>query len=353
MSAPIYIAGGGLVVSKEADLGYATGNNAITFNAGNLGSLIMTGTGFSSAAKNISLVGNGTLDVGINGQASASAVWGGLISGPGNLALNINGTLTLTNPANTYTGGTLINGGTLVVAANSNNNFSASASILVGSVSTQTATVLDATQLTAAGGFQLHSGQLLAGWGTVKPPSAGLIVTPGSTISAGDGATETGKLTTTGTQIWDGGGTYVWKLNLLNPGLPNSFNNTKTGATWDELTMSALTLAATPADPFNIQVVALPSGTSSFNPTENYRWVAAYMPSGQAGGNLANAFVLNYSGFARFDMNGTFSAAFDSTDDPGFTDLVISYTAVPEPSALMLLGAGAAGLVLGRRRRRA
>lgn len=349
-SAPVYIQSGVLMVSKEADLGNATGNNAITFPLGSTGDLDMTGTSttFSMSDKGIQLLGTGTLTVGYLGS-SGTATLGGVISGAGNLQLGISGALTLTNPANTYTGTTSITGGTLYLSANSNNNISGSSMIVVGTSSSYSATVLDATQLTASGGFQLHSGQTLAGWGTLKPPSGGLVVSPGSTISAGDGVSQTGKLTTTGEQIWQGGGTYLWKLNLSSAGTANSFNNTKTGAGWDELTMNSLSITASSANPFNIEITAVGNtNDATFDSTKSYRWVAANMPAGQATGNLANVFALNVSGFP--SLNGTFSASIDSTDDPGYTDLVISYAATPEPSALTLVAAGVGCTLLRRRR---
>jgi fibronectin-binding autotransporter adhesin len=348
-TAPVYIQSGGLSVSRDVDLGYASGPNAITFPVGSTGWLQLTGTAFSTSTKGISLLGKGTIDV---YQATESASAGGVISGPGDLQKTGYGTLTLTNAANTYTGTTGIYGGTLALTAASNNNIPSSPLILVGSKSART--ILDATQLTAPGGFQLRAGQMLAGYGTVKPPADGLVVGPGSVISGGDGVSATANLTTAGTQVWSGGGTYQWKINLSYAGTTGAFNNSKSGGPWDQLTMNALTVTATPANPFNIQVVGLTSPTLSnnFDPTKSYRWVAANMPVGQATGNLANTLAVNYAGFSSYNMPGSFSAAFDSTDDPGFTDLVISYSPTPEPSALALAGLSAGGLLLRRRRTR-
>ena len=343
-TAPVYIQAMTLSVAHDYDLGQATGNDAITFPTACVGTLQFTGNAFTSA-KGISLLGNGVLST---GTGTDTATLAGLVSGPGGLTKS-GGTITLANAANTYTGMTVIGSGTLALSAASNNNIASSSMILAGEQGS--GGILDASGLSAPGGFQLQAGQTLAGFGTVKPPSGGLVVSAGATISGGDAATKTGNLTTSGLQVWNGGGTYLWKIDLTNAGTAGGFNNDKSGAHWDQLTMSALTVAATGGSPFNLQIAGLPgTGTNTFDPTKNYSWVAANMPTGTAGGNLTNALVLNYSGFEDYKLPGSFSAAFDSTSDPGFTDLVITYTGNPEPAALVLFAPAAGALMLRRRR---
>ena len=344
--APVYLLGATLSVAQDYNLGYASGNNAITFPVGSAGALQLTGTQFTTS-KGISLLGNGIID------ATGSASIAGLVSGPGGFQSIGNGTLALSNLLNTYAGMTAVGLGTLALVANSNNNIPNSLIILAGDTPGSGAT-LSAVGLTAAGGFQLRAGQTLAGFGSVAAPTAGLIVSSGATISGGDAVSRTGNLTTSGRQTWNSGGEYLWKIDLTNPGNPATLNNDKSGAHWDQLTMSALTVAATGNSPFDLQILGLTgTGTGAFDPTKNYSWVAANLPTGSASGNLAGAFSLNVSGFSNYKVPGSFSAAFDSADDPGFTDLVISYTAVPEPTAFALFAPLSAGLLLRRRRRAA
>jgi fibronectin-binding autotransporter adhesin len=343
-TAPTFLESGLISVAQDYNLGYATGNDAITFPVGSSAKLQVTGPQFTSN-KGVSLLGNGII------QATQPALFSGLVSGPGSLEATGPGPLTLSNANNTYTGMTVASG-VLALQANSNNNIPNSSIILAGAPGSGSGNVLDATGLIAPGGFQIHAGQTLAGFGTVKAPAAGVVIPAGATISGGDGASRTGNLTTIGTQVWAGGGTYAWKIDLTNAGTVGAFNSDKSGTHWDQLSIGALNVASTGSNPFDIQVVGLPgTGTNAFDPAKNYQWVAANVPAaGAVSGNLFASLAVSYSGFENYKLPGTFSAAFDGTSDPGYTDLVISYTATPEPTALMLL-APAAGCLLLRRRR--
>jgi fibronectin-binding autotransporter adhesin len=341
-SAPVNLLSGTLSVAQDYDLGYATGGGAITFPAGGTAALRMTGNQFSTS-KGISLQGNAIFI-----PYQIAATFAGPISGPGGLQVQ-GDALTFSNPANTYSGMTVVDSVSLYLSANSNNNIPNSSMILAGSGAVANPT-LNASGLTAPGGFQLHAGQTLAGIGTVVPPAAGLVVSSGAVISAGDGVSRTGRLATSGLQIWNGGGEYLWKIDLTNAGTPGALNTDKSGAHWDQLTMSNLSVAANSSNPFQIQIDGLTgSGTNTFDPTRNYAWVVANMPVGAATGNLVGAFTLSVSGLSNYKIPGSFSAALDSTADPGFTDLLITYTATPEPTALTLLFP-AAGFLLVRRR---
>lgn len=94
---------GTLSVSADANLGAASGD--ITFNAGTLAV-----TDSFTSARNVTLNGNGTFDV----AGSKTLALGGTLQGPGQLVKNGAGTLALSG-SNTYTGGTVINAGTLSV----------------------------------------------------------------------------------------------------------------------------------------------------------------------------------------------------------------------------------------------
>jgi autotransporter-associated beta strand protein len=115
------------------------------------------------------LLGENTLTV----NNTANTVFGGTISGAGSLDISGAGTLTLSG-TNTYTGGTTINGGTLVlsVPAGATSVVSNSASISVSSGAT-----LDVSGVSS--GFQVVSGQMLGGSGAVNGTTT---IDPGATL---------------------------------------------------------------------------------------------------------------------------------------------------------------------------
>lgn len=347
-SAPVFMQSSTLSVAQDYDLGYATGTGAITFPLGSSATLQLTGAQFTTT-KGISLQGNGVF---YTASSADHAVLGGVISGVGSLRKTGPGTIVL-SAQNTYSGMTAVDGGTLNLhEPTSNNNIPDSWLILAGA-SAATGGILDASDLAITGGFQLRAGQTLAGFGTVDLASfAQLTVSSGSTISAGDGVAQTGRLYTAGGQTWNGGGTYLWKIDLTNAGTAGAFNSDKTGAHWDQLTMTSLAVAATSANPFQINIVGLPgTGTNDFNPSSSYKWVAANTPSATLAGNLFNSLKVSVSGFSNYKTSGSFSAAFAPTGDPGFEDLVITYSPVPEPTSILLLAPAGCVLVLRLRRR--
>ncbi len=105
------VTSGTLSVSADANLGGPASGVAL-----NNSMLLMTGsTNFTlGSGRAISLTGSSSLDV-VSGQSAAIA---GVLSGGGTLIKTDSGTLTLTN-SNSYSGGTLIDGGILAVAGDS------------------------------------------------------------------------------------------------------------------------------------------------------------------------------------------------------------------------------------------
>ena len=101
------INGGRLQISVDGDLGNATGS--VTFGAG-------TNTlGLSAAvnsSRNVTLIGTGLFNT-----TAGTSTWSGIFSGGGVLEKTGTGTLALTNASNSYSGGTMINGGTLQISA--------------------------------------------------------------------------------------------------------------------------------------------------------------------------------------------------------------------------------------------
>jgi len=143
----------------------------------------------------------------------------------------------------------------------------------------------------------------LGGGATVAPGTA-----PGTSI---------GTLSISQGVTWGSSGNYNWQM-LSGTGTAG------TGTSWDVLTVGGtLTIAATPADPFKINLWTLTStstagdvsGTAAnFNPAQNYTWKIAGA-SGGVSGFAANKFLINTSattgtgGFSNGLAGGTFSVA--------------------------------------------
>ena len=247
------------------------------------------------------------------------------------------------------------------------------------------------------------NGGLLAGSGGVGNGNNLLTVNPGGTIGAGANAATAGTLTS-GAQTWasnsTSAGTYAWKLTgAVNgygtPGAaPGSGGSGAIGGgtgvegiDWDQLSMSssnASTLDLSQAGGTNASFNIAVSTLGSFNSGgSSYSWVIAqvagnnsillpgsptvgtasggtvsvpgtdlttYSPTGGGGSYI---FALNTNGFT--DNGGAVtSSAFtlEAMNIGGNEDLVLDYTATPEPGTTILVLCGAVPMLMGRRRRR-
>ncbi|MCX5787471.1 MAG: autotransporter-associated beta strand repeat-containing protein [Elusimicrobia bacterium] len=175
--------GGVVNINSDSSLGAAAG--ALTFAGGTLQLKLATPV---SSARDISLAGNGTFDT--NGNASTLS---GIISGPGSFTKGGAGTLTLSpSAANTYTGGTIINSGTLSIGDDSYLGSGGAVTLNGGSLEA-TNTIISARTFT------------MSGTGTIDTQTFG--VTLGGLVNGGGVLTKegTGTLTLTGTSNSYGG----------------------------------------------------------------------------------------------------------------------------------------------------
>jgi hypothetical protein len=355
--------GGGIVSGSPTgttvvtdNIGYASATTAPTIAAnGNWSSSVPLVLANSSAGAPTFQTGNAT------GTGYSIALSGNL-SGGGGLNVTGNGTLTVSGN-NTYTGNTTL------VSGYSGSLFANSATSSLGT------------------GFVKVNGGLLAGNGTITNGANALTVNGLGSIGAGGNATTIGQLTT-GAQVWNGNGTYVWKLSTT---LGNSTVARGSGASgllgggtgvegtnWDLLNITTGNLSLSTLNS-NSPFYIAPIGNITSSPSDGYSWIIAQsagvnsilLPTGlsytagnvttnMAGSDLTNGgsggiFVLNTANF--LDQGTSVEPSSFTLEAVNFgssEDLVLDYTynAAPEPGTAMLVLAGGLPMLMARRRRR-
>ena len=317
-AAPITVNAGGTAITQDGrqDAGLLTLNGGTLASAGTIGDASWTFGRFSD--KKLLVTANSTVSadkVGFRNGATIEVASGSKLDFTGTISDNSDGASSVIKTgsgslvlsgANSYTGTTTVNGGTLVVNGN---------------------------QSAATGAVTVSSGATLKGSGTVG----------GNTTISGThapGAVGTpGQQTFAGTLTYNSGSIFEWDLNAAtnDPGA-----NTSNSGTYGQVAATG-TVGGTSS--FKV-VLGTNSFTSAFWDT-NKTWTNIFTGSGVTTGTLANL-------FGTFDT----STGVDSTGHVAgqgyFTfnsSNTLTWTAVPEPTSALaglLLGAG-----LLRRRRSA
>ncbi len=310
---------------QNVTLGTGLTSSGGTLTKSGTGTLTLTGANTYSGTTTVSA---GTLRIGNGGTSGSLAsnitnnatvafnrsdalTYSGIISGSGAVTKSGAGTLTLSG-TNTYSGATTLSAGTLKLSGSAANS-----------------------AFTVAGGILSGSGTLGA-----------LTVDNGGTIAPGNspGTLHAGATT------FASGGSYLWEINNVN-------GTAGADPGWDLLAVTGgLTISATNADPFTIDVTSLTSGNAAglatgFSTNASYSFTLVSTTSGISGFST-DKFTLDTSGFANA-FDGTWALALAN----GGNDLALTYTgasAVPEPSTYALFaGFAALGGAFVRRRRAA
>jgi len=177
----VTIRGGTLAIFDDRSLGADSG--ALTFDGA--GATLQTLADLTSS-RNIALTSGGIF----NTDAGTSATFSGIVSGNGSLAKAGAGTLVLTG-ANTYSGGTLLDAGTIRVRSNS-------------ALGTNGLTAADGTTLDFAAAITIGNNIVTNGTLTLNQSSGSSAHTGAITGAGGITKTGAGSLRLSGNQLYDG-----------------------------------------------------------------------------------------------------------------------------------------------------
>ena len=305
---------GSLAVSGAGQVslyGNNTYSGGTTVSAGN--ATAQTLTSFGSGT--VTLSGTGVVDVGGQAVANNFVVNGGTLQGgtinvtqvtgtAGTISANLNGTSSFTKSGagtlilggtNSYTGGTTVNGGTLLVNG-------------------------------TVGAITVASGGTLGGNGYI----GNTLVSSGGTIAAGAsvGLLNVGNLTLAG------GSAMTWQLN----------DATKiAGVGYDLIVASTLNLSGLSSvnrATLNLMTLANPGDSVSGTPvafdkalSQSFTLINYSALNLGANTNVSNLFTINLNGFVAQDGSALSAANFSVINDAANNSLKLQYvSAVPEPS---------------------
>jgi autotransporter-associated beta strand protein len=294
--------GGGTNLLRALTLSSTDLNRTITNN-------IAINSGVTVNVETMSSLTTVVAGAAVTTNVSVNIALNGVISGDGALIKTNSNTLTL-GGANVYTGGTTVNGGSLVVN---------------GSV----------------GAVTVNDGGSLGGEGTV----GALTLTSGSFLKPGNSP----GLLTAASSSWAAGSTYIWEID----------NATGTaGTNWDLFSVTgALDLSALSSNA-KMNLVLESLSIANFSTSTVYdNWVIAqagsFIGTGLADGiDVTSLFNINTAAFNGGSAANLPNGGFQVVTGTEGSLRTLTLMAVPEPSTGSMLGLGFAGLVVTRLLRR-
>ena len=282
--------------------------------------------------------------------------YSGSIDGPGGIAISGPGTQEL-NGFNTFSGGTTVTGGATI--RTSSNRALGSAGIfetvapgsVTGFVTSNNPSVsLDNGNLILTNSSQLYAnvsfgpnGGTLGGNGTLHFDNT-ITIGPNAFLSPGESV---GKLTLDGSVVFASGGSLVVELGSNNTG----------SIIADTILATNLNVTANTLNPFNV-MLRDDNGelSANFDPFESGAWLIVGSLGGITNFDLSSFALQMDSSVSSLLAGGAFNLQRASGTIQGIsgTDniLMLTFSPVPEPSTVALLGVGLALIGFRRRRRR-
>lgn len=189
----------------------------------------------------------------------------------------------------------------------------------------------------ATSAFRVGNGATLGGTGTVGFTT----VESGGTLSPGNSP---GQITL-GHTVWQGGASYVWQIN-------DATGTAGSTTGWDHAQINgSLSITASSGSPFTFAIASVqpnspyaPGAAANFNANQPYVWRVASTTQGITG-FAADNLLLDTSNFANATQGGSFSLQSDGNN------LNLAFAPVPEPATNATLAGTALGVFAWLRRK--